>query len=110
MQTKVDPEVKAFFMDAAWREGKSLSAFLAQWLTDCYHEEVEPYEHPASAEALIELGRAAGVQLRVASPEELLGRTAKPEKAAAGAPREPAHPPAAPQRRRHKPVEEMPGE
>jgi hypothetical protein len=28
-------------------EGKYLSAFLAQWLTDCYHEEVESYEHPA---------------------------------------------------------------
>jgi hypothetical protein len=96
MQTKVEPEVIAFFMDAAWREGKSLSAFLAQWLTDCYHEGVEPYEHPASAEALIELGRAAGVHLRVASSQP------RPKKRPLTPHVSPHSPPAAPQCHRHK--------
>jgi hypothetical protein len=94
MQTKVEPEVKAFFMDAAWQEGKSLSAFLAQWLTDRYHEEVEP---SASPDSLIELGRAAGVHLRVANQEELLGRQPSLKKRTPALHVSPHSPPAAPQ-------------
>jgi hypothetical protein len=57
--------VKANFADAAWRDGKALSAWLADWLTDCCNAEIPPDNQDAIAAELIKIGAAQGIRLEV---------------------------------------------